>query len=116
MRAQPVNGAEKNARGRFEDWIHLWPRNPNSDRARRAFCAIWTPGTDSAIFDCRDRYLSSSDAADGICPDPARFLNEQKQNGWNGKWPQAHAVAPQRSRKMTPTEEAIAEAKARRMK
>ena len=108
-------GGAKSPHSRFDDWIRIWPRNPNAARARRAFESVWSSETDTAIFACRDRYLASSDAADGICPDPARFLNEQKQNGWNGKWP-TRTTSPRSTRKMTPTEEAIAEAKARRMK
>lgn len=76
-------------RARFVEWIRPWPRDPAPERSLHAFVFCWSPEEDEAIFACRDRFLASNDAAEGVCQNPERFLNEQKQNGWHGKWPPA---------------------------
>lgn len=98
-----VNGnGNHSSLSRFSEWIARWPRVPNSQRALKAFTTCWTEETDAEIFACRDRFLESKDAADGIIPNPEKFLMEQKVNNWSGRW-------PPRSPPKAPKEKSLAE-------
>lgn len=100
--------------GQLTEWLRPWPRVPNPDAVARAWVTIGIQQEDEPeVFACRDRYLASDEVSRNVVMDPAKFLLQQSQTHWGGKWPHRSTVT---NKKLTPTEEAIQEAKARRMK
>ena len=77
-------------RDRFSEFIEPWPRVANPDHAARCWLScIDTPADEGLAFAARDRYLSSDEVSRGVVMDPAKFLMEQKNAKWAGKWPTA---------------------------
>jgi hypothetical protein len=100
--------------GQLTEWLRPWPRVPNPDAVARAWVSIGIQSEDEPeVFACRDRYLASEEVSRNVVMDPAKFLFQQSQTHWGGKWPHRTTGT---NKKLTPTEEAIAEAKARRTK
>jgi hypothetical protein len=98
---------------RFSEWWEMWSKVRGTARksaASTAWCATVTPQNDQACIDCTRSYLDSLESPNkGFNPDT--FLLEQAKEHFEARWP-ARATKT----KMTPTEEAIAEAKEKQKK
>jgi uncharacterized protein YdaU (DUF1376 family) len=100
----------------FEVWWKAWSSvrgNPHRDAAARSFISYVTCTNESAALECTSSYIAGpgADPAHGYRPD--NFLAEMARDGFATRWP-APKLDGGRPRRLTPTEEAIAEAKERR--
>jgi len=80
---------------RFQEWIAPWTRVGDLDSALRNYIArIETPEEEAAAFACRDRYLASDEVSRGAIMEPWKFIMQQANCKWAGKWPAKNGSKP----------------------
>jgi hypothetical protein len=72
---------------RWEEWIQPWTQCADFDGACREWVSRVTAANEAAVFAVRDRYLASDQVSRGVVMEPKRFLQQQADCGWRGKWP-----------------------------
>lgn len=106
----PATGNES---PRFEEWWSLWSEIRGTARlnaAERAWVSVVTTGNFQECMECTRSYLASLDQPNkGFNPD--NFLFEQAKDYFKPRWPEKGKSKQDR---LTPTQQAIAEAKQRR--
>lgn len=113
----PVDSPKPKANGpvwessKFEEWWQVWSEIRGTARRRpaeSAFFSCVTVANEAACMDCTRSYLSSLDSPNkGFNPD--NFLFEQAKDSFQARWP-AKTVR----QALSPTQQAIAEAKRRK--
>ena len=76
---------------RFHEFIAPYPLKDDLAAAERMYLSRVKVADEKAAFACRDRYLASDRVARDVVMGPAKFIEQQSRNGWNGQWPRAAA-------------------------
>lgn len=98
-RGKAVSAAQRELWNRFGEFIAGWARVPNEDRAMQSWISCVATSEDCELaFEARARYLNSDEVSRGVVMDPARWLFEQKNAGWRGRWPQRKEAAARATR------------------
>jgi hypothetical protein len=74
---------------KFSMFWDRWPFKQKREMAARMWISVVTVDTESEVFACLDRFLSSDQASRNVIGYAHNWIQQQHQDGWRGDWPAA---------------------------